>query len=118
MALETVAGVIVFAAVLFVPGYFLTLAFFPSRKEIDLAERLTFSVVFSIGFLPLVILIENQLLGMPIEFFSVFSSLLLIVVIALLIYLTRTQRLDFPVLNRIFPKVEAEDVFELIPKFK
>ena len=119
MATELIVGLIAFALAITIPGYFVTLAFFPSKKEIDRIERLTFSFVFSISFLPLLVLIENQLLGILINFFTVTTSVLLLIITSLLIYLIRIQKITVPeILYKIFPKIEPQEAVNIIPKLK
>lgn len=116
---DLVLGLIAFAIVVTIPGYFVTLALFPKKQEIDNIERLTFSFVFSITFLPLLVLVENQLLGIAINFFTVLSSLLLMIIVAILVYLIRTQKLAVPeAVYKALPKVAPEESVEIIPKFK
>lgn len=114
-----VFGLAAFALVVTVPGYFLTLAFFPSRKDIDGIERLAFSFVFSISFLPLLMLVENQLLSLPINYFTVLSSLLLLVIASLLVFLARTRKIAVPEpFCRAFPRVEPSEAVDIIPFMK
>jgi uncharacterized membrane protein len=112
--IELILGLIALLLTVTLPGYFLTLGFFPSRKEIDSIERLTFSLVFSISFLPLLVLIENQLFGVPINFISSISTLLLIVIIGLFSWMVRTQKIKVPsFFYVVLPKIEKEDAVDL-----
>lgn len=79
--LQIAFGLVVLAFTLTVPGYCLTLAFFPKRNELEELERFAFSFVFSITFLPLLVLIENQVFGIPIDAVSSIASVLLFVVL-------------------------------------
>ena len=92
--LELVLGLIALAIVLTIPGYFLTLGFFPKRGEIDSIERFTFSLVFSIVFIPLLLLIENQLLLLPINFLTSLTTTILLIVIGLIAWLYRSKKLS------------------------
>ena len=119
MAVELVAGFIALIIALFAPGYFLTLGFFPSRNDISGIERIVFSFVFSVTFLPLLILLENQLLGIPINFASVSATFLLLIILGLFSYFARTGKIPLPeLLYAVFPKVPKEEAFPIIPKFK
>ncbi|MBU2100821.1 DUF1616 domain-containing protein [Candidatus Micrarchaeota archaeon] len=107
-------GLIALFLTITVPGYFLTLGFFPDKKEIDSIERLTFSLVFSVSFLPLIVLIENQLFGIPINFYSSIATVLLIIIFGLLVWMTRTQKISLPTFFYVvFPKVEKDNAVDL-----
>ncbi|MEW6295765.1 MAG: DUF1616 domain-containing protein [Candidatus Diapherotrites archaeon] len=93
MLYDLIIPLISLALVLTIPGYFLSLAFFPKKNEIDEIERFTFSMVFSIAFLPLLILIENLLLSIPIDFTSVFGTLLFLIIIGLIVYWVRIRKM-------------------------
>ena len=47
--IELIFGLIALFLTITVPGYFLTLGFFPDKNEIDSIERLTFSLVFQVA---------------------------------------------------------------------
>jgi uncharacterized membrane protein len=116
---ETVTGLILFLFAVTVPGYFLALAFFPSKKEIDLLERLAFSLLFSISFLALAVLFENQLLGIPLNFFSVAATLFGLIAVGLIVFMIRSQRVQVPVqVYWLFPKIEKNDAAGIIPELK
>ncbi len=115
--LEIISGLLLLAFALVVPGYFLTLAIFPSKTGIDSLERFAFSIVFSITFLPLLMLIENQLFGIQINFISVASTILVLIAIGVLVWMVRTTRLSVPEqLYVLFPKVPADEAVQLLPK--
>ncbi len=117
MVLTEFYGLIALLVFLFVPGYFLALGFFPSKKEIDLLERLVFSFVFSISFIPLIVLIVNQLLGIKIDFVSVFAIIVFLIFIGLISYLIRVQQIIVPEkLYLVWPKIDKNDAFPLLPK--
>ena len=112
--IELVLGLVALFLTITVPGYFLTLGFFPNKNEIDSIERLTFSLVFSIAFLPLLVLIENQLFSIPINFTSSIATVLLIIIIGLFSWMVRTQKLVVPnVFYMIFPKIKKEESVDL-----
>jgi len=106
---DLIIPLISLALVLTIPGYFLTLAFFPKKNEIDEIERFTFSIVFSIAFLPLLVLIENLLLSIPIDFSSVFGTLLFLIIIGLAVYWIRIRKMK---------KDEIVDIIFLRPFIK
>lgn len=113
--IDLVLGLIILGLVITLPGYFLTLAFFPKKEEIDSIERLTFSLVFSISFLPLLVLIENQLFSIPIDYFSALWSLIGLIVFGFVVWMIRTERIPAPSpLYGIFPKVKKEESVDLV----
>ena len=117
--LETAGGIFLFAFAAIVPGYFLSLAFFPSKKEIDLAERLAFSVLFSISSISILVLLENQLAGIPVDFFSVAATILLLAAVGFAVFMVRAQRVQAPAfVYALFPKIGRNDAAEIIPKSK
>ncbi len=76
-AFKAVFGIVY---ILFIPGYFLTLAFF---KEVDLLERITLSVALSIATVPLVVITGNRYLHLIVNTFNIILEVLLIIAIAL-----------------------------------
>lgn len=52
--------------VLFIPGYIATYAFF-SKSELDLLERVSYSIGLSISFVVLTVMFSNMYLGIPIR---------------------------------------------------
>jgi len=115
--METIGSSVLFLFAALVPGYFLTLAFFPSRKEIGMLERFAFSLFFSIAFLAIAVLVENQLLGMPLNFFSVAATIFGMIALGLAVYLIRSQRINAPeFIYRLFPKIDKNDSAGIIPK--
>ena len=108
-------GIVVLLFALTVPGYCIALAVFPRRSDIDLLERLALSFVFSIVFLPLLMLIENQLLGIPINQISSAASVLVLIIAGLAVWMIRTSRIKAPgVCYKIFPKVDEKDAMPLL----
>ncbi len=73
-----------------VPGYFLTLAFFTENNKSKL-ERFILSVLLSITFLPLLLLIENQVIGIAINLTSVLATTLIIILFGLGFYLKKRK---------------------------
>ena len=116
MVLGAIVSFVLLAAALFIPGYFLALAFFARRGEIDAVERATLSFVFSITFLPLLVLVANQLLGIPINFYSVAGTFLLLVVAGLFGYLARAGMVPLPLpLRNLLGAIPREDAVQIIP---
>lgn len=87
-------GLIILAIALIVPGYFLALGFFPRRKDLDHIERATFSLVFSIVFIPLAVLVENLMLGIRINQVSVWGTVAFLIVVGAIAWFVRTRRLE------------------------
>jgi len=115
---STFFSMIIFLLILVIPGYFWTLAFYPEKKSLQKIERGAFSILFSITILPMVVLLENTLFGVPIDFFSTFSNLLILLIISILIFLIRAQKITSPqFLYNFFPKIKKDDCVELLPKF-
>jgi len=116
MILDVLASFVAIAAVLFIPGYFATLAFFTKRGEIGAVERLTFSFVFSVTLMPLFVLFENQVLGIPINFASVAGTFVLIIVLGLLAYLARASYIPLPQkISEFLKAVPKEQAFPILP---
>ena len=112
-------GLVLFAFAAVVPGYFIALALFPSKKEIALIERLAFSMLFSISFLALAVLLENQLLGIPLNFISVAATMFVLIAIGLIVFMIRSQNLIVPAqVYLLFPKIEKNDAAGIIPKIR
>ncbi len=115
-ALETAFGLIALAIMLVVPGYFITLGFFPRKKEIDGIERLTFSFVFSIAFMPLAVLIENQLFSVPINQQTAVATFLFLVLIGVVLWAVRVGKIPLPkAFYRLCPKIKKEEAVSLLP---
>lgn len=118
-SLELLIAIVEVLILLFIPGYFLTLAFFSKASDIDVVERVAFSYLFSIVFWPLLILVENQLFLIPINFTSVAASFLLLIIFGLLVWMIRTQKFSVPAaLYKAFPKVDAKEAVSMFPKIK
>ncbi len=111
MLFETIIGFISLVIVLFIPGYFLSLAFFTRRNEIDAIERVTLSFVFSITFLSLLILIGNQVLQIPFDIYLTGGTFVLLIIAGLLGYFVRIGVVPSPI-----EKIPREEAVPLIPK--
>jgi uncharacterized membrane protein len=105
MILETIAGFVLLLVFLFVPGYFLSIGIFAKKSDLEIIERLAFSFILSIVFMPLLTLAENTLLMIPINYFSVTANFLILIIAGLALWFYRTKRL---------PDSEA---VQLVPKF-
>ena len=80
---------------LFVPGYFVTWAIFPSREELDAVERITLSLAFSISVVPLIVLFLNQTLGVetfPIDVIHSVLASILVIIFSLFVWYLRYLR--------------------------
>src|SRR3989338_4212224 len=116
--LSLIPGLLFLAVYLFVPVYFLVLGFFPSKKEIDLLERFTFSIVFSITFMPLIILVENLFFQLPIDLVVVAGNLAFWIVLGFVVYLARIQKIGIPVfLKNFLHTIDEKEAFPLVPSF-
>ncbi|MBR9707155.1 MAG: DUF1616 domain-containing protein [Candidatus Diapherotrites archaeon] len=104
---EFITGVLLLLVALTVPGYSLSLAFFPSKKELDALERLTFSFAFSIAFVPLVILIEMQLFGYLLTSGLAWANFIGVSLLGLAVWAVRAKRINAPTsLNAVFRPVK------------
>jgi uncharacterized membrane protein len=75
--------------VLFIPGYALSYAFFPKKKDIDLVERIALSLGLSIATIPLSVFFLNKLLKVPITVFSSLAVTLAITLIGIIVWKKR-----------------------------
>lgn len=117
VGIEILPNLMVFALSATVPGYLWTLAFYPEKTSIGRLERFAFSLLFSITFLPMFVLLENVLFNVPVEFITIFSNLTILAAISVTIFLVRTQRVNAPeFVYRYLPKVKKEDSVGFLPK--
>ena len=77
---------------LLVPGYFVGLGFFPKKGELSGMERFTLSFVLSIALVPLGLALENILLQIPINYFSVAGTMLAFIVIGFAVWKFRGKK--------------------------
>jgi uncharacterized membrane protein len=56
--------------VLFIPGFALSYAFFPKKKDIDTLERIALSFGLSIATIPLVVFFMNKFFKVPITIYT------------------------------------------------
>ena len=75
--------------VLFIPGYALSYAFFPKKKDIDLVERVALSFGLSIATIPLSVFFLNKFLKVPITVYSSFVITVAITLIGIIIWKKR-----------------------------
>ena len=67
--------------VLFIPGFALSYAFFPKKKNIDMLERIALSFGLSVAIIPLTVFFMNKFFKIPI---TVYSSLAVTIGITLI----------------------------------
>ncbi|MFH1752094.1 MAG: DUF1616 domain-containing protein [archaeon] len=92
--LETIFGLILLIISLTIPGYALSLGFFPKKTEIDLIERIVLSIAFSIAFIPLLLLIGNRLLLLPINYYSAVATVAFLIAVGLIAWFYRSKNLN------------------------
>lgn len=76
----------------FVPGYALVIALFP-RKGLDIYEKIAISVISSISINILPIFVLNYVFKIPINYYTVVVSALLVTAICVIIYFLRTREI-------------------------
>jgi uncharacterized membrane protein len=89
MILTIIRLVVGLPLVLFIPGYALSYAFFPKKKDLDLLERIALSFGLSIATIPLVIFFMNKFLKIPITVYSSFAVVTLITLIGIIVWKKR-----------------------------
>ncbi len=75
--------------VLFIPGYVLSYAFFPKKKDLDLMERIALSFGLSFALIPLAVFFLNKFLKVPITVYSSFSIIVAITLIGFIVWKKR-----------------------------
>lgn len=114
--LDLLWGLAVFGFLLVVPGYFLVLGFFPRKGEISGLERLVFSLVFSLTFLPLAMLLFNQFLRLPVNRETVLGLALFLTLLGTIVYLLRIGKVNAPkALERVFPRINPGEAVSMLP---
>jgi uncharacterized membrane protein len=78
---EIIQVIIGLPLVLFIPGFALSYALFPKKKDIDTLERIALSFGLSIALIPLVVFFMNKFIKIPI---TVYSSLAVTIAITLI----------------------------------
>ena len=73
--------------ILFIPGYAVSWALFPKKK--DLIERIVLSIGLSIALIPLTVFHANKLFYIPITFINTLIMILLIIGISVIVWKKR-----------------------------
>ena len=101
---------VIFVVVLTVPGFFLSLAFFPKRESINYLERFILSVVFSMSSIALLLVLENKLLLIPINAVTAWLNLLIVVLFGLIIFSMRVGSIKTPsFMKKHFSKIKKSE---------
>lgn len=87
--LSILQAIIGLPLVLFIPGYAISYAFFPKKKDLDLMERITLSFGLSFALIPLAVFFLNKFLKIPITVYSSFSIILAITLIGIILWKKR-----------------------------
>ena len=117
MALEVIPGIIALLLQITLPGYFLALGIFPSKKSLEGLERALLSIVLSITAVPLVLLLLNQLLFMAINLASVLGTDIFLIALGIAVYHVRTGSVEVPkAIYKIMPKIEKGEAVEIVPR--
>ena len=87
--LSVIQAIIGLPLVLFIPGYALSYAFFPKKKDLDLMERIVLSFGLSFALIPLVVFFMNKFLKIPITVYSSFSIIVAISLIGVIVWKKR-----------------------------
>ena len=75
--------------VLFIPGYALSYAFFPKKKDMDLVERIALGFGLSIATIPLSVFFLNQFLKIPITVYSSLAITVAITLVGVIVWIKR-----------------------------
>jgi len=87
--LSILQAIIGLPLVLFIPGYALSYAFFPKKKDLDSMERIALSFGLSFALIPLAVFFLNKFLKIPITVYSSFSIVLAITLIGVILWKKR-----------------------------
>jgi len=87
--LSIIQAIIGLPLVLFIPGYVMSYAFFPKKKDLDLMERVALSFGLSFALIPLVVFFLNKFLKIPITVYSSFSIIAAIIIIGVVVWKKR-----------------------------
>lgn len=90
--------------ILIMPGYCFCLAVFPKKTDVSLAERIAFSVFFSITLPALLLITAYSVFGITVDFLTVLSTALAIIVFSLAAYFIRRGKIKESELFPILPK--------------
>lgn len=119
MFFEVFFGVARLLAASVLIGYFVSLAVFPRKTEIDLIERMLFSIVFSITLVPFLAFAENTFFQIPINFFSILLNAIFIALFSLFLYFARIGVVPVPkFFEKFFGKIEREEAMGFPLPFK
>ena len=86
-----VLGIAAIALAVSIPGYALSLAIFPKKKDLDIFERAAFSFILSIAVPGIVLLAGNMLLGIGINFISASIAYIAIAAIEFIAFALRSR---------------------------
>lgn len=75
--------------VLFIPGYAISYAFFPKKKDLNFMERIVLSFGLSFALIPLAVFFLNKFLKIPITVYSSFSIIVAITLIGVIVWKKR-----------------------------
>ena len=87
--LSVIQVIIGLPLVLFIPGYALSYAFFPKKKDLELMERIALSFGLSFALIPLAVFFLNKFLKIPITVYSSFSIVVAITLIGIIVWKKR-----------------------------
>ncbi len=87
--LSIIQAIIGLPLVLFIPGYALSYAFFPKKKDLELMERIALGFGLSFALIPLVIFFLNEFLKIPITVYSSLSILVAFTIIGVVVWKKR-----------------------------
>jgi len=87
--LSIIQAIIGLPLVLFIPGYALSYAVFPKKKDLDLMERIALSFGLSFALIPLVVFFMNKFLKIPITVYSSFSIVIALAIIGVIVWKKR-----------------------------
>lgn len=90
--IEVVRAAAGFSLVFFIPGFIASWAFFPRMREISVVERAAFSMVLSLFFSIVPIMLLNYWPGIPV---TGLNSLIIILSVTLLLALTAILRVSY-----------------------
>ncbi len=89
--ISIILGLVAIALAVTIPGYALSLAVFPKRKELDVFERIAFSFILSIAVPGITLLAGNMLLGIKINLISVSIAYIAIAAIGFVAFALRSR---------------------------
>lgn len=89
MILSALRAVIGLLLVLFIPGYAVSWAFFPKKKDVDLIERIALSFGLSIATIPLSIFFLNKFFKVPITVYTGFAVTVVITLVGVIVWKNR-----------------------------